>query len=93
MKLKEILKNKKGSVIDVRNPDELSEGTFPDAVNIPVNEILFRVEEVKNMQGPLVLYCQSGKRSSMAMLMLRSAGINSEIHNGGGYLDMLTFLN
>jgi rhodanese-related sulfurtransferase len=93
MKLKEIISGKQGTVIDVRNPGELEQGVFPGSVNIPVNEIAFRIDEIKNMQGPLVLYCHSGNRSGMAIGFLKSAGVDTEMYNGGGYYDMLTFIN
>ena len=36
----EILKNKKATVIDVRNPDELKDyGSIPGAVNIPLKNL------------------------------------------------------
>lgn len=90
MKLKEIITQKQGTVIDVRNPFELSEGAFPGAVNIPVNEIAFRIDEIKQMPGPLVIYCRSGNRSGMAIGFLKSAGVETEMYNGGSYSDMIT---
>jgi len=93
MKLKEIITKKQGTVIDVRNPDELIEGIIPGAINIPVHEIPSRIEEIKKMKGPLVLYCRSGNRSGMAISMLKSGGVNTELLNGGSYYDLLTFLN
>ncbi|HEY6502436.1 MAG TPA: rhodanese-like domain-containing protein [Chitinophagaceae bacterium] len=93
MKLKEIISNKPATVIDVRNPGELAEGSFPGAVNIPVHEIPSRIDEIKKMQGPLVLYCRSGNRSSLAVMMLQAGGITTEMYNGGSYYDMLTLLN
>jgi phage shock protein E len=91
MKIKEIIAAKQGTVIDVRNPFELAEGVFPGSVNIPANEIAFRIDEIKKMQGPLVLYCRSGNRSGMVIALLKSAGVDTEMYNGGGYFDMLTF--
>ncbi|MDP4264599.1 MAG: rhodanese-like domain-containing protein [Bacteroidota bacterium] len=93
MKIKEIILKKLGTVIDVRNPGELAEGAFPGAVNIPVHEIPSRIEEIKKMKGPLVLYCRSGNRSGMAIAMLKTSAVNTEMYNGGSYYDMLTYLN
>ena len=93
MSIKEIITTGQGTIIDVRNPFELAEGTIPGAVNIPVNEIAFRVSEIQQMKGPLVLYCRSGNRSGMAITLLRSAGVEQQMLNGGGYIDMLTHLN
>jgi len=93
MKIKEIVQSKKGAIIDVRNPGETATGIIPGAINIPVTEIPHRIDEIKNLNAPLVFYCQSGNRSSIAMMILKSAGVNTEMYNGGGYSDMLTFLN
>lgn len=93
MTIKEIIKEKKGTVIDVRNASELREGAIPGAVNIPLSEIPYRLNEINAMNGPLVLYCRSGSRSGMALSMLRSAGVKKEMYNGGGYYDMLQYVN
>jgi len=93
MDIKEIIHEKQGTVIDVRNESELSEGKIPGAINIPLSDIPYRLAEIKEMKAPLVLYCRSGNRSAMAVSMLRSAGINKEMYNGGGYYDMLKYIN
>ena len=93
MDVKEIVKNKQGTLIDVRNQFELAEGAIPGAINIPVSEIPYHIDEIKKMNGPLVLFCRSGNRSSMALMILQSAGIKTEMHNGGCYYDMLDYLN
>jgi len=93
MSIKEIVQKKVGTIIDVRSPGELVEGFIPGSVNIPVSEIPYRIDEIKNMEGPLVFYCRSGSRSGMALMMVQSAGIKAEMHNGGGYFDMVNHLN
>jgi rhodanese-related sulfurtransferase len=93
MTIKEIVKGRRGTILDVRNPFELQEGAVPGAINIPVGELPFRIDEIKRMTGPLVVYCRSGSRSGMAIALLKSAGIDTEMYNGGGYTDMLTYLN
>jgi phage shock protein E len=93
MTLKEMIASRQSTIIDVRNPGELAEGVFPGAINIPVNEIPARAEEIGKMKAPLILYCRSGNRSQMAIMMVQAAGVNSEMYNGGGYSDMLQLLN
>lgn len=93
MNLKEIIKEKNATIIDVRNEAELAEGFFPGAIHIPVHEIPGRIEEIKKMQAPLVLYCRSGGRSSMAIMMLQASGVTKEMYNGGGYADMQFYTN
>lgn len=93
MSIKELIQQNKATVIDVRNADELLMGKVPGCVNIPVHEIPYRIDEIKKLQAPLILYCRSGGRSSMAISLLKNAGCSHEMYNGGGYMDMLQLLN
>jgi len=93
MSLKEIIQKKEATVIDVRNADELAEGKFPGSLHIPVHEIPGRIAEISSMKAPLVLYCRSGNRSNMAIMMLKTAGLRHEMYNGGGLRDMQDLLN
>ncbi|HEX3024990.1 MAG TPA: rhodanese-like domain-containing protein, partial [Chitinophagaceae bacterium] len=61
------------------------------AKNIPVNEIQFRLDEIKKLSQPIVVYCLSGGRSAMAASILKQAGI-SEVYNGGGIGNMKQIL-
>jgi phage shock protein E len=73
-------------VVDVRTPEEFREGSFPGAVNVPVNDLSRRMAEIKKDKA-VVLYCASGARSSMAARMLKQAGY-TEVVNAGGIGDM-----
>jgi phage shock protein E len=84
--MKNILEN--ATVIDVRTPDEFSGSHYPNAINIPLNELPQRVDEIKQMQQPIIAYCRSGNRSGMAVAILKQNGIN-DVHNGGGLDDLL----
>lgn len=48
------------SVIDVREPWEFESGHVPGAVNIPMAQVISRLDEVTD---PVVLVCRSGARS------------------------------
>jgi phage shock protein E len=82
-------KNK--SVIDVRTPVEFMGGNVVGSLNIPLNEIQDRVEEIRQMPQPIVLCCASGNRSGQATSFLCSIGIDCE--NGGSWLDVNNMLN
>ncbi|MDO5509912.1 MAG: rhodanese-like domain-containing protein [Weeksellaceae bacterium] len=83
------IRDPKATWIDVRNEDELeNDGKFDRAVHIPLHEIPSRVEDIKNMSKPIVLFCRSGNRSGQAIEYLEQAGVE-ELYNGGGYQDML----
>jgi phage shock protein E len=61
-------------VVDVRTPQEYAAGHVPGAVNIPFDEISRRAGEVGDPEAPVVLYCRSGRRSSIAADSLRRLG-------------------
>lgn len=74
-------------VVDVREPHELH-GELPcvdDALCIPLGELRDRLEEVP-MDRPVVAVCQSGKRSAMAVNILRQAGWKNVANVAGGML-------
>lgn len=79
--------NMNNIIIDVRSQVEFSAGHVPGSVNIPLNEILPRLGEIKNMRQPLVLCCASGNRSGQAQYMLQANGV--ECKNGGSWIDLL----
>jgi rhodanese-related sulfurtransferase len=57
-------------LVDVREPHEHEEFNI-GGVNIPVSELPFRVEELKDAEeNTIVLYCQSGNRSTLAQKLL-----------------------
>ncbi|RYY67528.1 MAG: rhodanese-like domain-containing protein [Chitinophagaceae bacterium] len=74
-------------IVDVRTPDEYRQGHYPDAVNIPLNQVVARVGEIKSWNKPVVLYCRSGNRSAMALSLLVQQGL-AAVSNGGGLDDM-----
>lgn len=86
MKIEEIIKEKRGTIVDVRSHEEFMGGHVADSINIPLNEIPKRIEEVRSLKEPLVLCCASGNRSSQAQLFLTEHGI--ECYNGGSWLDV-----
>jgi phage shock protein E len=74
-------------IIDVRSPEEFSEEAYPNAVNIPVDEMMGRMSEFGEKDKPLVLYCASGARSAYAARILKNAGYTNVV-NAGGLYDM-----
>ena len=86
MKAEQIIKEKQGTIIDVRTPNEFMGGSVVGSINIPLQEIQQRVDELKNLKQPLVLCCASGNRSGQATHFLSQQGI--ECCNGGSWLDV-----
>ncbi len=86
MMLEQIIKEKKGTVIDVRSTDEFRGGHVSGSLNIPMNEIEERLDEIKKLQQPLVLCCASGARSGVVTNFL--VGQDMICYNGGSWLDV-----
>jgi rhodanese-related sulfurtransferase len=86
MNAEKIIKEKQGTIVDVRTPVEFMGGNVVGSINIPLQEIQQRLEEVKKLKQPLVLCCASGNRSGMATQFLSQQGI--ECCNGGSWLDV-----
>ncbi len=73
-------------VIDVRTPGEFAGGSVPGALNIPLNEIVERFDEIASMKQPIILCCASGNRSGQACYFLSEKGVDCV--NGGGWMDV-----
>lgn len=76
----------KPTVVDVRTPGEFMGGHVAGSINIPLQEIQERLDEIKSLQQPIVLCCASGNRSGQATSFLKQQGIDCS--NGGSWLDV-----
>ena len=72
------------TLVDVRSSSEWSEGHIPGAVNVPLAELTSRLTELRGSQ-PIVTYCQSGARSTVAASVLRASGITDVSTGAGGF--------
>lgn len=59
-------------LIDVRTPREYAQQHLPGAINIPLHEVIQRLNEIPD--GDVVLYCRSGNRSQTALKILHQKG-------------------
>ena len=72
-------------LIDVRSQEEFASGARPGAKLIPPGDIAARIAEVApDKNTPVVLYCRSGRRSSIAQDELQALGY-TQVINAGGY--------
>ncbi len=69
--LAEVIDDDRVSVLDVRQDAEFDKGHVRRAVNIPLHELLDRVDEVPS--GEVWTYCGSGYRSSIAASIIDRA--------------------
>ena len=74
----------KGAVIiDVRTVGEYRDGHIKGSKNIPLDTINGRLNEIKNLNKPVIVCCRSGMRSAQAASLLKSVGV--EVINGGSW--------
>lgn len=71
-------------IVDVRNPDEWSEGHLPGAIHIPLAQLPDRVGELEP-SASIVLHCKGGGRSSIATSFLQSRGMTNVSNLAGGF--------
>jgi rhodanese-related sulfurtransferase len=75
-------------IVDVRTPEEFSMQAVPGAVNIPLNELPGRYEELQPTDREIIVYCASGARSSYAQMLLGQLGF-TQVENGGSLREMM----
>ncbi|MEZ5280331.1 MAG: rhodanese-like domain-containing protein [Acidimicrobiales bacterium] len=72
-------------LLDVRNPGETAEGIIPGAQLIPLAQLPARAADELDSGRPVVVYCASGQRSSVASSWLRLNGFADVTDVIGGY--------
>ena len=75
--------NKEAILIDVRTPAEYRDGHIPGVVNIPLDELEKRMNEVPK-DKKVVLICRTGNRSAQGTKLLRSKGFGNVYNSTGG---------
>ena len=71
-------------VIDVREPNEYAAGHVRYAINISVNEIEKRINEISDLKDKnVVVICQTGNRSGHAAKILKMNGFTSVFNAKG----------
>lgn len=82
-----------GTVIDVRTPEEYSQGHLQGAVNMDVSAPGFD-EQVGQLDrtGRYTLYCRSGRRSAQAAERMKQLGF-TDVHDAGSYQEAAKSLN
>jgi len=70
--------------LDVRSKKEFMRGSIPKAINIPVNEIRLRMNELPKDRY-IIINCQVGIRSYVAFRILKQSGFEQLSNLSGGY--------
>lgn len=89
MNAEQLIKEGKGTIVDVRTPQEFQGGNVLGSINIPLNEVQQRLEEIKNLTSPVLLCCASGGRSGQATQFLSQFGV--DCCNAGSWLNVNYF--
>jgi rhodanese-related sulfurtransferase len=83
--LVQLINRDKAVVIDVCEPDEYAAGHIVGSKNIPLGQLEAKLAgAVKNKALPVVLVCQSGKRSGSAVAIAKKLGYAQAQSMGGG---------
>lgn len=77
-------------IVDVRTPEEYSEGHLDKAVNIPLPLLSDSIEALKKYEN-IVLICKSGGRAGKAKKQLEESGFTN-VYNGGGWQSLKAIL-
>ncbi|MET0683048.1 MAG: rhodanese-like domain-containing protein [Casimicrobiaceae bacterium] len=73
-------------IVDVRETKEVEGGRLPKAVHIPLSQLDSRGDELSRHAGrPVVAYCMTGSRSSLAAKVLARVGFKDIYQLHGGY--------
>ena len=62
------------TVLDIRDPSDWRAGHVPGAVNIPIDELIQRLDDVPSRDTPVVIACDQGLRANGAARILKDSG-------------------
>lgn len=84
---KEKMESITGTILDVRTPEEVAEGTIPNAIVININDADFeaRLNQLDKTK-PVYVYCKAGGRSSKAASAMMKNNF-SLVYNLDGGID------
>ena len=72
-------------LLDVRSPQEFSEGHLKNAINIPAYELYISAPQIlKDKETIIIAYCTVGIRSKKAIKILKKLGYKNVYHLEGG---------
>lgn len=77
-------------ILDVRTPQEYSDGHIEDAILLPDYEVKDKVNQIiSDKEATILVYCRSGRRSAAAAQTLQKLGYAS-IYDFGGVKHKVT---
>ena len=85
---KELIQNKGDLIIlDVRKKEEYEAEHIEGAINIAIDELNRRIDEIEDYKdNPVLGYCRAGNRSLRALILLQYNDFNDLYHMYEGYM-------
>jgi rhodanese-related sulfurtransferase len=71
-------------LIDVRTSEEYANGKIGNAINMPIDELRGRLNEIPKEKN-IFIYCEAGLRGYLAQRILTQNGYNNVLNLSGGY--------
>jgi rhodanese-related sulfurtransferase len=78
-------------IVDVRTTAEFKSQAHPRAINIPLDQLEARMEEL-DRRKPILVCCETGGRSGFGVSVLKRAGF-AEVANLGSWRRIATLLS
>jgi NADPH-dependent 2,4-dienoyl-CoA reductase/sulfur reductase-like enzyme/rhodanese-related sulfurtransferase/TusA-related sulfurtransferase len=78
------IKNNGAILLDVRTKDEYAARTIDGSINIPIEELRKRLDEIPNNKS-IYVYCEVGYRSYLALRILLQSGYKEVYELTGGF--------
>ncbi|MDD3322888.1 MAG: FAD-dependent oxidoreductase [Paludibacter sp.] len=75
-------------IVDVRTRGEFISGAYPEALNIELDQLAYKAQELGDKGRDITLYCASGARSAYGVRILQQMGFTN-VKNGGGLMHMM----
>lgn len=73
-------------VLDVRTPDEIKDGSYPNSMKIDYNNPNFKTEINRlDKNDTYIVYCRSGGRSKKAVSMMKAFGFSKAYNMKEGF--------
>lgn len=85
LEAKSLIENEEVHVLDVRNQTEYDAGHIENAQHIMIGTLARRLDELQTNKK-IVVQCQGGARSAIAVSVLKANGIHNIVNLMGGYM-------
>ena len=70
-------------VLDVRPPSQYAKGHVPGAINLPLEKLGEKTEDITALEGEIAVICNCGKGALAAAKQLQGRGIPAALVKGG----------